>query len=95
MTVSRLYLCPTHGLVETYAPSTSLARGKRKTVAACPVAACGRPVHGPFEYVLLKDALDAARTIATDRGHPQPRRERDLIEGLIRRRARKRKDTPA
>jgi hypothetical protein len=95
MTVFRLYLCPAHGLLECAVTVNRVVDGRRRTIATCPCAACGARVTGPFEYVRLTDVLDAARTIAADRGHPQPRRERDLIERTLRRPVRQRKDTPA
>jgi hypothetical protein len=93
VTVFRLYLCRSHGLIETAVTVARVVDGRRRQIATC--ARCGRAVAGPFEYVRLEEALDAARTIAAERGHPQPRRERDILERTLRRRARKPKDTPA
>jgi hypothetical protein len=98
VTVVRLYLCPAHGIVEHSVLRTVFdpdGPRRRRTVRACPLVGCDMTVTGPSEYVRLTEALDAARTIAADRGHPQPRRERDLIERTLRRPARQRKDTPA
>jgi hypothetical protein len=94
VTALRLYLCPTHGLLDDRAV-IRVIDDRRRHIVVCPLAGCEHRVTGPVEYVRLTDALDAARTIAADRGHPQPRRERDLIERTLRRPARQRKDTPA